>query len=137
MSKLSKLLPKHEDIWAELLDQLGSTGKLELSDIDNLQKEVIGLPRPYLTILRKFSDNGRTIGELLGAMGSLKQTPELSLTDKERIGVYIKKVEEIRTTSFEAIFAKVKSLEEFEQMSDNYHQKLKTNQRDSRICKIL
>ena len=69
-------------------------------------------------------------------MEELKEICDISQEDRERVGEYIKQVEEIRAKSFEAILDNVfcpspspniKSLQEFEEMHVKHCQKLKTN----------
>ena len=131
---LTEDLPQASNVWFRFSTKLYPT--LSTSEIESLQREALGVPSPYLTILEKYSDNGGTLGGLLTAMEELKQTRDISQEDTERIDEYIGKVEEIREKSFEAILDKVycpsasphiRSLQEFEEMHDKHQQKLKTN----------
>ena len=121
-------------MWFEFLTNLFPT--ITTSEIESLQREVLGVPLPYLTILKKYSDNGGTLGGLLNAMEKLKQTRDITQEDAKRLEEYIEKVEEIRAKSFEAILDKVycpssfphiKSLQDFEEMHEKHCQKLKSN----------
>ena len=119
---------------------------LTISEIDSLQEELLRVPMPYLRIVKKFSDNGGTLGGLLQAMESLRSSqmenpglsePSLMCRDNvRRIDEYIAGVEEVRKKSFDEILANVycpspiphvTSLQQFEEMIREHHQKLKTN----------
>ena len=106
---------------------------ISMDEIDSLQKGALGLS-PYWTILRRFGDNGGTIGELLKAMDKLK-TGNMSQEDAAMIDEYKEKVEKLRDDSFEEILANVycpspiphvQTMEDFRDMYEDHKQKLKT-----------
>ena len=144
MTVLTKRLPKGSEVWCEFLTNLQPT--LTISEIDSLQEELVRVPMPYLRILKKFSDNGGTLGGLLQAMETLRssqmENPELSEPSQmsqdnvRQIEEYIAGVKEVQKESFDEILANVycpspiphvTSLQQFEEMIREHRQKLKTN----------
>ena len=131
MAKQTEILPKNFEF--KLMTSLAPV--ISLEDIDALQTGPLGLS-PYYTILRKFSNNGGTIGTLLTALDELKQSTNVSQEDSEKITNYKDQVEKIRDESFESILANihcpgqlphVMSMQDFKHMYEDHRQKLKTH----------
>ena len=130
---LTTTLPVKDQIWCkEFVRHLWPN--LNNTDLLDLQRTA-SADWPYPQILQTFSDNEGTLGGLIKAVHKFKEAVEQP-EDKEIIRMFCQGIEMIRTTMFEEILEGqfcpsqipyLKSMDEFEDMSNKFGLKLKTN----------
>ena len=141
ITELIKYLPNDDDIWSELLTNLQPI--FTIAEVESLMGELSQYPRPYLKIVKAFSDRGGTVGGLLQGLDktmdhlkNISTGQKCKIQDINLLFNYRQAIKEIQTKCFDELLADlhcpcsiqhITSLQQFQEKIRRHELKLGSN----------